>query len=847
MTTPKRTILTELPFTRHAAFTLWRLEPGSKKNGVSAKPFKVPVHYDGHTRHSLGRPARGTLPAVPRNPAPPLSAEQARQWLDHHMATSPGAFHNRPGEVGYLGIGFRPDGTGLACLDIDNCLVGGQWSATALEMMARFPGALVELSTGGSGLHIWFSYTGESPGKLTKDSRGELELYGEGQFIAAGTVLQGDAGADCTAAMRVLMAERWPARLSPAERGGRAFSEWNEKSDTEKAEAVGHLRSALRHLAGDNTYRYPEWVETGMPLATMGEDGNALWHEFSSWHPDYDFDNAEYRWERLNPGHTGYASLFRKAEAAGWQNPNSKVARLAAATARAGEAFGALALPAAVGAGGFGQVAAPRPVERPNLVASLAGRAQAATDVVARPVAAESQQNPGTRGMDAAPDAINSIASFGAGAADGWQPPAGTPPPPASGPYVAPDSQVGDHEASLLSAAADSRATLPNVLDAITGAEMPVKLGWDEFYGAQMIAPDGQVWRPLNNEDPGVLRVSLERGGFKPVPPEIIKTAIGIACAKNKFDSAKEWASGLVWDGVPRVATAMSRYFGCEDTPYSRAVADYLFSALAGRAMDPGCQADMVPVLVGRQGARKTSAVRALAPIPQSFVAIDLSKRDDDLSRRLRGKLVAEWPELRGLRGREVTAVRAWITTKWESWIEKYETKERTFGRRFIAIGTANEDELLDDNEGERRWLPLTVCHDIQVEAIERDCQQLWAEGVAMWRQAGVHWRQAEELAKGEHWKYKVLDEWTPVVKEWLEGVAVAAGQPIVGGEKITGLPRGETPFEVRDVAIRCLGINYERLDKKVRNRIGGILSSLGYTSRVVWDGKDVRRWVKTT
>ena len=266
-----------------------------------------------------------------------------------------------------------------------------------------------------------------------------------------------------------------------------------------------------------------------------------------------------------------------------------------------------------------------------------------------------------------------------------------------------------------------------------------------------------------------------------------------------------------------------------------------------GRAMEPGCQADMVPVLVGRQGARKTSAVRALAPIPQSFVAIDLSKRDDDLSRRLRGKLVAEWPELRGLRGREVTAVRAWITTKWESWIEKYETKERTFGRRFIAVGTANEDELLDDAEGERRWLPLTVCHEIRVEEIERDCQQLWAEGVAMWRQGGVHWREAEELARGEHWRYKVLDEWTPVVKEWLEGVAVAAGQPIVGGEKITGLPRGETPFEIRDVAVRCLNISYERIDKKVRNRIGNILAGLGYASRVVWDGKDVRRWVKAT
>lgn len=840
------------PFRRHAAFTLWRLA----RHPVDAakKPIKIPVHYDGHTRHSLGRPARGSLPAVAPNPAPPLTAEQAQQWLAYCRQTGVG--HDRPGEPGYLGIGFRPAGTGLACLDIDNCLAGGQWSSTALEMMARFPGALLELSTSGTGLHIWFTYAGESPGRNGRDASGELELYAEGQFIAAGTVLQGDASLDCTAAMRALVAERWPGR--PAGGGAFAANDWLEKTDEQRQATRAQILDACRHIAGDNSYDYHRWVDVGMRLASLGDDGHDLWHEFSSWHPQYDYDTCEAKWEQLAPDRTDYRALFADAQRTGWVNPESREARLETVRAGVAEAFGALETlaggSAQAGPGGFGLVAAPRPVERPNTAGTRMQAADDAIDVVARPVAAESQPNTAVDGAVSAPAAISSGAPFACGAVDGWQPPPGTPPPPSSGAYEGPPPKpavdvldsMGESLGIAEAAAGGMPATLSNVLDVLTGQSLRTRLGWDDFYGSQMIAPDGQVWRPVDNEDPALLRIVLERGGFKPVPPEIMKSAMAVACRQNRFDSARQWADGLVWDGVPRVETALSRYFGCADTPYSRAVAMYLFSAFAGRAMDPGCQADMVPVFVGRQGARKTSAVRALAPIPQSFVALDLSKRDDDLSRRLRGKLVAEWAELRGLTGRDVTAVRAWITTRSESWIEKYETKERTFGRRFIVIGTANEDELLDDAEGERRWLPIRVEPEgvIDVEGLARDCQQLWAEGVAVWRRDGVQWREAEALARGEHWKYKVQDDLAAKIMAWLDATAEAVGQPLVGGEQITGLPRGQTPFTIYDVATRCLQFRDDRIDHKLRLRIGKILRRLGYDKTWVWENShSVGKW----
>jgi predicted P-loop ATPase len=58
---------------------------------------------------------------------------------------------------------------------------------------------------------------------------------------------------------------------------------------------------------------------------------------------------------------------------------------------------------------------------------------------------------------------------------------------------------------------------------------------------------------------------------------------------------------------VPRVATLLLGYFGTEDTPYTRAVGRYTWTALAGRCAEPGVKADMVPVLIGLQGAGKTT------------------------------------------------------------------------------------------------------------------------------------------------------------------------------------------------------------------------------------------------
>lgn len=712
--TEANSIRTLAPFAQHACFNIWRLEPGG---------LKVPKHHDGATNHST------------MNPAVPLTAGQAFEWLTHLRASGVG--HDRAGEIGYVGMGFRPGGTGLVCLDVDKCIAAdGTWSAVALNMAARFAGSLIEISTSGTGLHFWFT-SREAIGRLGKDRAKELELYGDGQFIATGTVIGGDAVTDCTEAMVLLISERW-------DRGSRPdawrSADWESKTPDERAKVTSDLRSALAVLDADDR---DTWVGVGQALSGLGDVGYDLWATWSNT-VKYPGGDDLGKWESFSGDKTDYPAVFTRAEATGqWVNP-----------ARRPEVdiaqFGSAPLPAAAR------------VERPAAAVAVGGTFVAAS--------------------------------------------AGAIP-----------------------------ATIANVHDALISSEGEVQLRYDTFQDAVMIGA-----RPLEDEDYGHLRAAFERRGFKPVAAEVMRTCVQMVAKRNRYDSAIEWLGGLVWDGVSRVDAAMSRYYGCAPGPYAVAVARYLFSAMAGRCMHAGIKADMAVVLVGLQGAQKTSAVQALVPDLQFFGEVDLDKSDDSLARSMRGKLVMELAELKGLSGRDAESTKAWISRQIEEWVPKYKELGTRYGRRCVLVGTDNKGEFLDDETGARRILPITVSR-ADVALLQTDRDQLWAEGLAIFRSSGIQWSDAEVLARAEHGKYEVVDELQSAIHGWLESVPVPR----------LGMPQsvrthGEDPVRGHDILTGALGMQLSQIKKIDEMRLAKIMRKLNYVRETKWlHNRSVKVWVR--
>jgi hypothetical protein len=384
------------------------------------------------------------------------------------------------------------------------------------------------------------------------------------------------------------------------------------------------------------------------------------------------------------------------------------------------------------------------------------------------------------------------------------------------------------------------KQTLSNVRAALSRPESTgFDLALDTFRDNIVLAPHGtKEWRPLTDRLRESLRELLERQGFESISDREMRAGLLRASESHQFDAGQVWLEGLKWDGTSRVNTFASVYLGATDTPYTQAVSRYLWTALAGRILKPGCKADMAPVLVSDQGWQKSAAIAALVPDPEFFTELELDAGGDTLTRLIRGKLVCELAELSGIGRADIEWLKQFITRQHEEWVPKYMEHTHRYPRRCLFIGTSNRDDFLVDETGNRRWLPFRLDRKCDVEAIVRDREQLWAEGAEMFSEAGIRFADAEKLAVAEHEQFTYHDSWETTIETWLD-------TPVGADANATTRPREREWITTADVLRHALHIEPARASKQTEMRVGRVLSGMGYRNeRVSENGKRFRAWV---
>lgn len=121
-------------------------------------------------------------------------------------------------------------------IDIDDCLIDGQWSPFALDLCKRFAGAHIEVSDGGKGLHI-FGTSSIIPAHSCKNKNvggcSILECYSHSKpAFVTDRQANGSTDKDCTQAFQQFVAEFFPARPSLID-GARA-DDWNGPDDDDE-------------------------------------------------------------------------------------------------------------------------------------------------------------------------------------------------------------------------------------------------------------------------------------------------------------------------------------------------------------------------------------------------------------------------------------------------------------------------------------------------------------------------------------------------------------------------------------------------------------------------------------
>jgi predicted P-loop ATPase len=322
----------------------------------------------------------------------------------------------------------------------------------------------------------------------------------------------------------------------------------------------------------------------------------------------------------------------------------------------------------------------------------------------------------------------------------------------------------------------------------------------------------GASWTPrvLQDRDYSEAVMWLEGRHMTPKASNIA-AVIQTVAERAEFDRLREYLEGLKWDGKKRVDTWLTYYAGVEDGTYARTIgARWLISSVA-RGLSPGCKVDTMPILEGPQGARKSTALRAL--YGDEFFTDELSDiGSKDAIMEMQGVWGLEVAEMHRFNASETSAVKKFLSRQTDRYRPPYGRVVIEAPRRVCITGTINPEgnAYLKDPTGARRFWPITV-GAIDTDAITKDRDQLWAEAAQMYRNKVPWWVQADEVSavQVEQERRTDVDVWLGIIAPFVRASASVSQLEI----------------------FRQLGIPTKDVDYRHAGRVGRIMKKLGWAS----------------
>jgi putative DNA primase/helicase len=249
----------------------------------------------------------------------------------------------------------------------------------------------------------------------------------------------------------------------------------------------------------------------------------------------------------------------------------------------------------------------------------------------------------------------------------------------------------------------------------------------------------------------------------------LVREAMLAVADSLSFHPVRDYLKSITWDGKERIEEWTLIYLGAPRSDYTILAGLKWLVAAVARVMRPGCKADNVLILEGPQGRLKSTALAILGGV--WFMDTPFVIGDKDAFMVIRGKWIVELAELDGFSRAETSKAKAFFSAYQDTYRAPYMAWTRTVMRQCVFAGTVNHGTYLRDTTGNRRYWPIET-GQIDIEAIKRDRDQLWAEAAARYAD-GTRWWVTEdeiELFAVEQEVREVTDAYEDQIANYLVG-----------------------------------------------------------------------------
>jgi len=268
-----------------------------------------------------------------------------------------------------------------------------------------------------------------------------------------------------------------------------------------------------------------------------------------------------------------------------------------------------------------------------------------------------------------------------------------------------------------------------------------------------------------------------------------------------------------------------------DPTLYDHMIKKTLIGAVR-RIFEPGCKHDYACVLMGDQGARKSSFWSALGGPFFSDALRDISSKDDLMV--LHRSWVMEWAELDHITNKKHAGqVKAFLSQCTDMFRVPYGKATEAFPRRCIIVGSTNRDSgfLVDDTGNRRFWVIPVTCTlakpiDVPNLLLERD--SIWSAAVAAYKagegnELTIEHQSAVDV---ENATYLISNPWQNAVETYLtHRVSVE-------------------PLTTEEILLQAIQKPLERQTRADQMQVASILKDLGWVKKREGGGR--RRWFYT-